>query len=480
MTASDEFYYRAYAARDPRFDGVFFTGVISTGIYCRAVCTAKLPKAENCRFFTHSAAAESAGFRPCLRCRPELAPGVYAQERGRVSDWFSRQFDADPAASTLASAAAYFGLSARQVRRLMQQESGVTPLAYMQTRRLLLAKQLVSESRLPMIEVAFASGFNSVRRFNALFHSRYGLTPSALRRAQGSGVSAPAEQTVSLQLCYRPPYDWTCLLEYLRGRALAGAEWVSEQAYHRTVRIGGYEGWFKVEQMSGRNALKATISQGLVPVIAQVLARLRDLFDTQARPDRINTQLSQDSRLKPLIDKLPGLRVPGAFDGFELAVRAILGQQISVKAATTLSCRFVAALGEPALTPFAQLTHFSPSATRVANTTVDAIAALGIVGSRAKSIIAIAQAQTEGQVQLQPVPYHERHLQQLMALPGIGPWTAQYIAMRALRWPDAFPKEDMVLRKRLGDLNPKQAEQASLPWRPWRSYAVLHLWQQSQ
>ena len=480
MTHDPAALYSVLAARDPRFDGVFYVGVTSTGIYCRPVCTAKTPKAANCRFFDSPAAAEKARFRPCLRCRPELAPGnAPVDDARRIAALIAQRIDEGmlDAGGGLEALAAKFGWSARQIRRIVQKELGVSPIELVLTRRLLLAKQLLTDTALPVSEVAFASGFGSLRRFNDAFVNRYGMPPTRFRvtsdRRPASETPSPS---LTLQLSYRPPLDWTSLLAFLQGRAMRGVELVTGTSYMRTVRLGAHSGWIRVSDMPDRRALRVELSHALTPVLPALLGRLRQLFDLNARPDVIADHLAPDAVLAERVARSPGLRVPGAFEGFELVVRAILGQQISVKAATTLGGRFAEQFGERIETPHAGLDHLSPTAERVASASVDELAAIGLVRSRAASIVALAQEVASGRLVLEPGADPERVIAQLVELPGIGPWTAQYVAMRALRWPDAFPKEDLALRKRLGGLSPSAAEKRSLSWRPWRSYATMHLW----
>lgn len=479
--------YAAYTSRDPRFDGVFYIGVTSTGIYCRPVCTAKTPKAANCRFFTSAAAAEKANFRPCLRCRPELAPGsAPVDDAHRIAHLIVQRIDEgllDPsrrsgqAGAGLELLATRFGWSSRQLRRIVQRELGVSPIELVLTRRLLLAKQLLTETTLPISRVALASGFSSLRRFNDAFSGRYGMPPTRFRQATDDvgHTTAPAD-TLTLQLTYRPPFDWAGLLDFLGVRAMAGVECVTTDAYLRTVQLGEHCGWIHVRHRPERRALAVELTRSLTRVLPALLGRLRHLFDLSARPDVIAAHLAQDARLADAVTRNPGLRVPGAFDGFELAVRAILGQQVTVRAATTLAGRFAAAFGTSVSTPHPGLERLSPTATRVATATVDDIASLGVIRARARSIIALAQEVVCGRLLLDAGAEPERTIAQLVALAGIGPWTAHYIAMRALRWPDAFPKEDVVLRQRLGGVSAAQAEARAQAWRPWRSYATLHVW----
>lgn len=467
--------YQALTSHDVRFDGLFYVGVASTGIYCRPVCPAKTPRRENCRFFRSAGVAELAGFRPCLRCRPELAPGqARIDSAGRIAGAVAQRIE-DGALNegSLEELAAEFELSSRQLRRLVQQELGLSPVELAQTQRLLFAKRLLADTRLPVTEVAFASGFSSVRRFNALFQERYRLTPSEMRR----GTEGAAVDALTLELCYRPPFDWEALLGWLESRTLTGVERIEHGSYSRTLRLGAHQGWITARPApSGRAALRVEVSTSLTPALTSVLARLRHLFDLHADPNQINAHLSEDPVLRGRIERHPGLRVPGAFDGFELGLRAILGQQVSVRAATTIAGRFVTAFGEPAGHPQPGLTHLSPTAKRIAAADATELTTLGVTRSRAASIQALAREIAEGGLRLEPGAPLERTLSRLISLPGIGEWTAQYIALRALRWPDAFPHSDLGLRQALGGVAASTVLKAAESWRPWRAYAALHLW----
>lgn len=478
MTLDDSVYYKALTARDRRFDGLFFVGVTSTGVYCRPICPARTPKESNCRFFANAMLAEKELFRPCLRCRPELAPGNAPVDAAqRISHLIVQRIEEGESDEGLEDIASRFELSARQIRRIVQQELGVSPIELIQTRRLLLAKQLLTETKLSVTEIAFASGFGSLRRFNDAFGSRYGMPPTRLRKNAAGGEVSEGGETSTLRLSYRPPYDWEGMLRFLGARTLKGAEFVGEGAYCRTVSLGGCRGWIRVRHAPEKHALLVEFTHSLTGMLPALLGRLRNLFDLSARPDLIGEQLLKDELLRPMVMRNPGLRVPGAFDGFELTVRAILGQQVSVKAATTLACRFAAAFGEAYTTPLGELTHLSPTPERVAGASVDEIAGLGIVGARARCIIAIAKAVVSGELRLEAGGDPETVINRLMELPGIGPWTAHYMAMRILRWPDAFPKEDIAILNNLGGVSSKRALEMSQAWRPWRSYAVLHIWQ---
>ncbi len=474
--------YRALTAHDPRFDGVFFVGVTSTGIYCRPICPVKTPAEANCRFFRTPQEAEKEGFRPCLRCRPELAPGsAPVDDSQRIAHLIVQRIEegAMDDSEGLESIADQFELSSRQIRRIIQKELGVSPIQLILTRRLLLAKQLLTETSLPVTEIAFASGFSSLRRFNDAFNSRYCMPPTRLRRKAIDGDSvATSGDTSILQVSYRRPYDWPEMLVFLKARALTGVEWVTDSSYARTVQLRKYKGWIRVTQEKKRNGLMVEFSHTLMPVLPALLSRVRDLFDLNARPDVINKQLRKDRILGPLIKANPGTRVPGAFNGFEMGLRAILGQQVTVKAATTIACRLVETFSASIVTPYPELNYLTPSPGKIAKASVDDLAKHGIVRSRCKSIIALAQAHVSGDLSLDTGVHDDPNaaIERLAELPGIGPWTAHYIAMRALRWPDAFPKEDIAVLNKLGGVSAKQAEQMSQTWRPWRSYAVLHLW----
>ena len=476
MTLDVEKCYRAIRARDGRFDGVFFTAVVSTGVYCRPVCPAKTPRKENCRFFPTAAAAEAAGFRPCLRCRPELSPAV---PDGNLDSTVRRAFalmqSGEFSQHKIGEIAAELGLSERQLRRLFLREYGLPPVAFAQTQRLLFAKRLLQETSLSMVDVAFSAGFGSLRRFNTLFRARYGMAPSEVRRAPVS----PRTETIGLRLAYRPPFAWEHLLDFLAKRAVAGVEAVSGSAYCRTVDIEGHQGWLKVEHLAGKNSLLVTLPATLTPVLMNVLARLRHLFDLDANPLVIAEQLSSDPRLAPLIAANRGLRVPGAWDGFELAVRAVLGQQVSVRGASTLAARLAQTFGEPMATPHEALRCFSPGAKALAAATPERIAAIGLPLKRAATLHAVARAVASGELRLHAGADAAATIDRLKALPGIGDWTAQYIVMRALHWPDAFPAGDLGLRKAVGvdgPLREAQLLRLAEKWRPWRAYAAVHLW----
>lgn len=481
MEQKTDIYYSALTSCDPRFDGVFFVGVTSTGIYCRPICPAKKPKPENCEFFTSAAAAEKALFRPCLRCRPELAPGYAPVDDGqRIARQIAGYIEEGlyHEGTGLEDVAAEFELSSRQVRRIVQNEYGVSPMELILTRRLLLAKQLLTETTLPVTEIAYASGFSSLRRFNDAFLKRYSMPPSRLRKeARKESSSTAVPESLTLQLSYRAPFDWEGLLRFLQARASKGVEHVDGDLYQRTIHMDTYKGWISVRNNPKKNVLNVELSHSLTPILSKVLKRVKELFDLNARPDIIMGRLSTDPFLAETIKRMPGVRIPGAMDGFEVAVRAILGQQITVKAATTLAGRFAEAFGAEIETPYPSLTHIFPSPERIAKLSVDDVASLGIIQRRAECILEIARQIQSGRLKLTASTSHDI-IENMTAIPGIGPWTANYVAMRVIHWPDAFPKEDIVLRKKLGGISAKEAEDVSQKWRPWRSYAAMYLWRQ--
>lgn len=466
--------YAALKARDARFDGRFFVGVSTTGIYCRPICPARTPAPDRCRFYAHAAAAEEAGFRPCLRCRPELAPGAAVVDaRASAAQWvFARIESGGLNEADLESLSAEYGLSSRQLRRALVAEFGITPVRLAQTRRLLLAKQLLTETRLPVATVAHASGFASVRRFNDLFRTRYALNPLALRRRIATGTGAE----VVLRLSYRPPLDWPALLAFLVGRGAAGVETRDGDRYLRSVHLGGTRGWIAAAPVPGRHQLAVEISAGLVPVLDRLLPRLRRLFDLDAHPAAIAEVLATHPRLAAGFALRPGLRVPGALDGFELALRAVLGQQVTVKAATTLFGRFAKRFGVACEVRFPGLVFHAPEATVVAAASLQALIDLGLTQRRADTVWRLARAVADGTLDLDAGGLLPQQLERLQAIPGIGPWTAQYIAMRGLRDPDAFPHSDLALMKALDCRRPAEALARAEDWRPWRAYAALHLW----
>ncbi|HVK89839.1 MAG TPA: AlkA N-terminal domain-containing protein [Mycoplana sp.] len=476
--------YRALQSRDPRFDGRIFVGVTTTGIYCRPICPARTPKFENCRFFASAAAAQEAGLRPCLRCRPETAPDL-AFWHG-TSNTVSRALgliaeggmDSDTGVERLAER---LGIGDRQLRRLFKQHLGASPIAVAQTRRVLFAKQLIQETRLPMTEIAFAAGFGSVRRFNETFQTLFRRPPRELRR--GSAQELPEgtvnEAGVTLRVRYRPPYDWHSMLAFLEARAIEGVESVTEGTYRRTFFHGGECGVVEIRHEPTRQNLAVTVRFPSVRALPQILTRVRRVFDVGADIETIGTHLARDPFLATLLAQRPGLRAPGAWDGFELAVRAVLGQQITVVAARRLAGQLVALCGKrlPAGTDDA-LTHCFPSADLVAAAD---LSQLGMPTARKTALRAIAEAALADSTLFQSLGSVEEGVARLRSIRGIGDWTAHYIALRALRETDAFPATDIGLLRGAADEAGSRPTSAQLleraeKWRPWRAYAAQHLW----
>jgi AraC family transcriptional regulator of adaptative response / DNA-3-methyladenine glycosylase II len=477
--------YLALKARDARFDGRLFVGVSSTGIYCRPICRVRTPRRENCHFFSTRAQAEAAAFRPCMKCRPEIAPGLSHTDSSRsLADSAARLIEhavhaGEPLA--LPALAARLGVTDRHLRRIFAATHGVGPQAYLSTQRLLLAKHLLTDTAQPVTQIALASGFASLRRFNAAFIERYRFNPTQLRRlrhphAQAGGAgpqSAPAE--TPLRLAWRPPYDAEAVLDFFARRALAGVEQVQGSTLRRTLgwphRGAWLTGWIELRFMPHQHEVHLRAAPALAPVLGAVLQRVREALDLDADPARIDPLLA----LLP-VPLRPGTRVAGGMDGFEVASRVILGQQVTVKAARTLAQRLVARFGTPIDTPFAGLTHVFPQAGVIAAAEPEAIGNLGIVRQRVKALQALAQALAAGHIELHRAAPLDATLAALRELPGIGEWTAQLIALRALGWPDAWPASDIGLLKALGTRDIQAATALAEAWRPWRSYAVMRLW----
>ena len=470
--------YRALLTRDARFDGVFFTAVRTTGIYCRPICPARTPKLENVIFLPSAAAAQEAGFRPCLRCRPETSPDIAAWHG--TSSTVSRAM-ALIAAGALDEAgvdalAGRRGMGERQLRRLFQKHIGASPNSVAQTRRVLFAKQLLTDTQLPMADVALASGFGSLRRFNETIRTLYGRPPRSLRRA---GSATTASSAITLVLPYKPPYDWPGIVGFLAARAIPGVEQVEPGLYARTIAVGEAHGTILVRPATKSDALVATIHFPVITAIPAIVERIRRLFDLRADPTIIAAHLSMDPHLARLVAARPGLRVPGAWDGFELAVRGILGQQITVHAATRLAGKLVAAYGTPLSSADAPGLHaVFPSPDRLAG--AELATTLGMPKARGAALASLAAGTASNPRLFEPNQGLEEAVSRLRALPGIGEWTAQYIAMRALREPDAFPAADIGLLRALatpeGRPTPAQLLTRAAAWRPWRAYAALHLW----
>jgi len=456
--------YRALTTRDARFDGRFFTGVRTTGIYCRPVCPAVTPKERNVDFYACAAAAEQAGFRPCKRCRPETSPGTPAWlgTSATVSRALRLIGEGALDEGTVSDLADRLGVGSRHLTRLFHEHLGTTPVAVAQTRLVHFARNLIAQTELPMAQVALAAGFGSLRRFNVLVKGTFGDTPTGLRRRTGKSLGAG----FTCRLPYREPYDWDGLLSFLAARALPGVEEVEDGVYRRSIRWGGMAGAMAVSQPDAGHLVLAVDLPRLDGAIALV-DRVRRMFDCGADPGAIAAQLGEDSLLAPSVAKRPGLRVPCAWDPFELAVRAVVGQQISVAGARTIGGRIARRCGETSGGPLPRL---FPTATQLAAADLDG---LGLTGRRIVTLQGLARAVAAGELDLDTPRGVDTFVADLCALPGIGPWTAQYIAMRGLGEPDAFPDTDLGLRKAAPGVDLiARAED----WRPWRAYAALHLW----
>jgi AraC family transcriptional regulator, regulatory protein of adaptative response / DNA-3-methyladenine glycosylase II len=473
--------YRALQSRDPRFDGLLYVGVTSTGIYCRPVCPARTARRENCRFFGSAAAAQEAGFRPCLRCRPETAPDL-ASWRG-TSSTVSRALalitdgalDGDDA--SVEALAERLGIGQRHLRRLFVQHLGASPIAVAQTRRILFAKQLIHETKMPMTEVALAAGFGSIRRFNETFLKLFHRPPRALRRK----TAASPEFGVTLRLRYRPPYDWDSMLDFLRARAIPGVEVVDNGSYLRTIGMDGFTGSVQVTHLPARQSLSVTIRFPRVQSLPAIVSRVRRLFDLGADIETIDTHLSLDPLMAPLVAQRPGLRAPGGWDGFELAVRAVLGQQVSVAAARLLAAQLVVHHGGSVSGDFVsdrRLTHVFPDAAQL---TLAPSIKIGMPEARRTALKELAKAAAADSNLFRACGTMEEAIAKLRKIRGIGEWTAQYVALRALRETDAFPAADIGLLRGAQLMDGARPTAAGLAkrsesWRPWRAYAAQHLW----
>lgn len=462
--------HAAVRTRDSRFDGTFYTAVKTTGVYCRPVCPAKTPRAENCTFYGTPAEAEAAGYRPCLRCRPELSPSPRPLN-GSAS--LVRQFiafvnDDGLFSESLEAVAERLGVSSRHLRRAVEQECGVSPIDIVRTARLLFARRLLSTTALPVSSIAFSSGFGSIARFNHAFRAQYGTTPTDFRLRSSARLAA--DGAVRLTLAFRPPFAWQTLLDYLAPRCIPAVETVRDGRYLRTLRVANRCGWVSA-RLTG-NGVEVEVSDALATLLMPVAGRVRRMFDLDGNSDAIDAVLRTDPRLESLVDATPGLRVPGSCENFELAVRIILGQQITVRGATTLAGRLVERFAEPASGTPEGLSRWPLRPAALAAASIDEIASCGIPRARAVTIRGLASAVAEGRIDLDRTGPSSATLDALKQIPGIGPWTLAYLGMRVLRWPDAFPATDLGLRKAY----PGSLESASENWRPWRAYAAMHLW----
>ncbi|HEX2540249.1 MAG TPA: Ada metal-binding domain-containing protein [Caldimonas sp.] len=498
MTIDGDAAYQILLAHDARFDGKLFVGVTSTGVYCRPICRVRMPARRNCRFFATPAQAEAAQFRPCLKCRPELAPGPglpwtvmdASRTLARQAAMLLEEESASDEAPGVAAVAARLGVSDRHLRRIFFSEHGVTPLQYLQTRRLLLAKQLLTDTDLPVAQIALTSGYRSLRRFNAAFASGYRMNPMRLRRTAAAGArtvprrggpaAKPADGVdsppVSVLLGYRPPYDRAALLAFIAQRAIPCIEAVDGPVVRRTVRAGALgpeAGWLEARFVADHARVRLSFAPSLGASSGAVIAAVRRWLDLDAAPDTIDQGLAG-------LPGDPGLRLPGSVDPFELAVRAVLGQQVTVAAARTLARRVVERFGSIVETPWDDVARAFPGPDALAGAPLERIAELGIIRSRAGAIRAIAAAWPDLARLFAPASSPEVLVDRLRELPGIGPWTAHYVAMRGLGWPDAFPPGDVAalkaMRQLFGAATQRASDTHAEAWRPWRSYALLRLW----
>jgi AraC family transcriptional regulator of adaptative response / DNA-3-methyladenine glycosylase II len=472
---------RAVHARDARFDGIFFVGITTTRVYCRPVCPARVSYPERRRFFDSAASAERAGFRPCLRCRAELAPGRALMDAvPRLARLAAQRIGAGALnGHTVAELAAELGVSERHLRRALERELGVSPAELAQTHRLLLAKRLLAETSLSVTRIAFASGFQSLRRFNAVFRERYRLSPTALRRVAPSTAPPPGPtgDFVTLTLAYRKPFDWELLLALLARGAMPGVFMMGGGRYGRTVKLEDRSGVVMAENVAAKSHLNVAVSLSLLPVLMPLLARLRRLFDLDAEPAVVDAHLEQHG-LASLVERRPGIRIPGALDGFEVALQSlILGlDDRPAEAAQDLLVRVTCTLGEEIQTGIPALCRLAPDSERVASAGPEALESVGLPRRAAEAIAGVARALAGGAIRLEPgrdvAPTHRA----LMELDGVGERLATLIVMRALYWPDAFPASDPALQRAAGASSRRALRARAEHWRPWRAYAAQHLW----
>lgn len=468
MEAQD--YYQALLSHDARFDGRFFVGVTSTGIYCRPICRVKAPSLKNCQFYSSAALAEAQGFRPCLRCRPEQAPGLSQMDATHTLAHQAAQLIKQAQVQDTAQLAQRLGVSERHLRRLFQQAFGVAPSHYLRTQRLLMAKTLLTDTQLPVNKIAIYAGFGSTTQFYQHFKTHYQLTPSDWRR------NSPAQAgTMIFKLAYRPPLDWAHLLNYFQTRCIKGVEMVREQSYFRTVALLDaqaklHAGWISISPDPKQYALQLTISDSLEAVIPQVIARVRALCDLDCEPEAIHQALGE------LAHPATGLRVPGAWDGFEIAVRAVMGQVVTVKAALTLVGRIAELAACKVETPYSELYQRFPLAQDFLKLSNETFHTHKIQPRKVEILRQLTTLIVQDELVLDSSADYQKTYQQLVSIKGIGAWTASYIAMRSLRWPDAFLGDDYWIKKLLKVSTAKQAEAMAQAWKPWRSYAVIYLW----
>jgi AraC family transcriptional regulator of adaptative response / DNA-3-methyladenine glycosylase II len=463
--------YRAVLSRDRRFDGVFYTGVLTTGIYCRPSCPATTPHRRNVRFFATAAAAQGAGLRACKRCRPDTTPGspewdVRADVAGRAMRLVN---DGVVTREGVPGLARRLGYSERQLNRVLVAELGAGPLALARAHRAQTARILVETTAMPLSDVAFAAGFASIRQFNDTMRATYAVTPSAMRRSRRGAVSARGD--VELRLAVREPFDGAALLDFLGTRAVPGVEEVVGGTYRRTLRLPHGPGVVALTPAPAH--VRCVLRLHDVADLPVAVERCRRLLDLDADPAAVLDFFDADPVIGPLVRKRPGLRVPGHVDGFEVAVRAVLGQQVSVAGARTLAARLAASYGTPLASPDGSLTHLFPSAAALASVDPES---LPMPRARARALVGLCAA-VAGGLDLDRGVDRAALRERLLALPGIGPWTASYVALRALGDPDAWMPTDLGIRQALARVAPGTSpDAAGDAWRPWRSYALMHLW----
>lgn len=476
-----EVFARALDARDPRFDGVFFVGITTTRVYCRPVCPARVAYHDHRRFFNTAAAAEHAGFRPCLRCRPELAPGrAVVDAVSRLAQAAAQRIGAGGLnGRSVADLAGEFGVSERHLRRALEREIGVSPSELAQTHRLLLAKRLLVDTGLPVTRIAYASGFQSLRRFNAAFREQYRMPPSALRRrplARRAAATREEDELIPLTLAYRAPFEWDGLLGLFRGEAIPGIELVNGRRYGRTVRIKERSGFIFAENLPLDSHMRVEISASLLPDLMPLIAQLRRLFDLDMEPTVVDAHLEQGG-LGALVMRRPGMRIPGTFDGFEVVLRSMLfGRGQSVEASRAIAARIAAELGDPIAPVIPGLRYLAPTAARVADAGEAHLVSCGMTRKRAAALATVARAVANGELRLEPGGNVAATLKTLLEIDGVGERLATTIVMRTLYWPDAFPASDPVLQRAAGVAGAAALKLRAERWRPWRAYAALHLW----
>lgn len=464
MTFNEEEFYRAHLARDQRFDGKFFVAVKTTMIYCRPTCPARKARLKNLTFYIHAAQAEEAGYRPCLRCRPETAPGSPAwigtsstvQRAIRMMEYFASE---DLSIKEIADK---LGIGERWLRELFQEQVGASPQSILISKKLDIARNLLDNSTLSITDIAFSSGFQSIRRFNDAFKIRFNKPPNAFRKTSLS------TNKMRFQLSYRPPYAWENVMHFLSHRAIAGVELIENNSYQRLISYGETSGWFRAKMVEN-NKIEFEVKLNKNTNILELIARLKNIFDLDADPMAIENDLKKDKKLKPFLAQNKGLRIAGGWDGFELAVRAIVGQKISVSAARTILGRIVNRCGEKQNIDLSlQLERFFPTPKNIL--TAD-LSNLGLTSSKIETLKQLARACENKTVILDGTDSIEETSQKLLSIKGIGVWTVEYIAMRALKNPNAFPETDLELQKKISQLqlNPKN-------WIPWRAYAAILLW----